>query len=140
MESDPALGGEMTTDFAVLLFEAHEQTLEVIASVFQVVLPTIALHTAKDATSAVSLAMENKIDLIIWATGLRNYQEMFFAMQLCDRLLHIPIFLIADDAPTWRKIQAEDLPPQVKEVFYKPIDLDDLLLKVRNLAQHPAAA
>lgn len=118
----------------VLLIEPEKLVRELLARHVVKYLPEVTVHSTGDLKEAIDFLGKENFDIVVCDAFLAGENRMNFVKKLCDHNEDVAIVVITGESTLQMEtLEATGCRLQVKEVFYKPLDLGEVLCKMQGL-------
>ena len=121
-------------NIVVLLIEPEKLVRELLTRHVVKYLPEVSVHSTGDLREAIDLLGKEDFDIVVCDAFLAGENRMNFVNLLCDHTADVAIVVITGESSLQMEtLEATGCRLHVKEVFYKPLDLGEVLCKMQGL-------
>lgn len=118
----------------VLLIEPEKLVRELLTRHVVKYLPEVIVHSTGDLEEAINFLGKENYDIVVCDAFLAGENRMNFVKQLCENSEDVAIVIITGESSLkMEMLEATGCRLHVKEVFYKPLDLAEVLCKMHGL-------
>jgi DNA-binding response OmpR family regulator len=118
----------------VLLIEPEKLARELLTRHVVKYLPDVTVLSTGDLAEALDFLGKHTFDIVVCDAFLAGENRMNFVNELCEHTEDVAIVVITGESSLkMETLEATGCRLQVKEVFYKPLDLGEVLCKMQGL-------